>query len=47
MRAIEGAGGQNGAITKLNMKPIAAHTATALSAIVVTARSVRRSALMI
>jgi hypothetical protein len=43
MRAIEDAGGQNGAITKLSMDPITAHTATALSAIVVTIRSVRRS----
>jgi hypothetical protein len=39
--------GQNGAITKVNMKPITAHTATAPSAIVVTIRSVRRSVVMI
>jgi hypothetical protein len=34
-------------MTKLNMKPIAVQVATTLSAIVVTARSVRKSALKI
>jgi hypothetical protein len=36
-------GGQNGAITKVNMKAITLHAATAPTAIVVTTRSVRRS----
>jgi hypothetical protein len=39
--------GQNGAITKTNMKPITTHTATAPSTIVMTTRSVRRSVAII
>ena len=39
--------GQNGAITKVNMKPRTAHAATALIATVVTTRSVRRSVVII